>query len=285
MNILTLQDFSKAYNAQNPHDKVDIPKAIRWPVESIMPLIIGLIAVNVLSASHTAPVISQSVPTPYFEIKVVVAIAGFLGVEFLMFSANFVARSKISPWKRNLLVLLALAVAIVANVGSVVGTLSVQSDFVSLVSGGLIGVFAPIANFVTGEMLRDVLDQTKVERVEAQTTYKDALIQYDVKMRTRYVNYLKRVGITDPTEIMKLSAGELPKHDELVDKPIDAPTTIQLQLPPAEKPKTKAELLADTLELRGDAALSFKQIEVQYGSNPATINAAKKILRQRGLIQ
>jgi hypothetical protein len=273
--VMTLQQYSQAYKVQNPHDKVDAPSEIRWPVESILPLIIGLVAVNILSASHTAPVIAQSVPTTIEGIKIAVGIAGFFGVEFLMFSANFVARSKTGGWQRNLLILLALSVAIVANVGSVVGAIAIKDDIVSLVSGGLIGIFAPIANFVTGEMLRKVLDQTKEERVKAKAEYKQALIDYDTKMRQRFVLYLKRQGITDATQILKLSSGEAVEVAEVaVPKPATIePTTKDYSYPP------RITELVDKLRANGDTELGYKAIQEKYGVYPADISKAKQMLK------
>jgi hypothetical protein len=158
---------------------------------------------------------------------------------------------------------------------SVAGQSVSTDDSVSLVSGGLIGIFAPIANFVTGEMLRKVLDQTKEERVKAKAEYKQALIDYDTKMRQRFVLYLKRQGITDATQILKLSSGEAVEVAEVaVPKPATIePTTKDYSYPP------RITELVDKLRANGDTELGYKAIQEKYGVYPADISKAKQMLK------
>lgn len=282
-DVMNLQQYSSAYRKQAPHDKVDEPSAIRWPIESILPLILGLIGVNILSVSHTAPVLANSVPTPYFWVKVLVGTAGFFGVEFLMFSANFVARSKTGGWQRNLAIVLAMSVAIVANVGSVVGAISIQNDTVSLLSGVLIGVFAPVANFVTAEMLRKVIDATREDRIKAIAEYKQALIVYDAQMRQRFIGYLKKKGIVDQTEIMRLSNGEsLNTQTEVLPqsiverKPVikDGSSVTNVAYPP------RIIDLAAKIAENDDGALSYSALQAKYKVGPADISKVKRYMQQ-----
>lgn len=287
MTAMTLQQFAKAYHMQNEHDVVPEPEAVRRNWAVIIPLMIGLIAANVLSAFHTGPLIAAAfktiVFTPEYDLMFIV---GVLAVEFTIFIIMFVswdnttARDKVL---RIFVILLALSVAMIANVSGAINNLGTTGTADTL-AGGLVGVFAPLANLAIAEVLRTILNRTKQERDLAMIDYRAELKKADLLMRNRYVNYLKKVGITDPTQVMKLSAGELPVEEpkHAID-PVPTTEVRYLNLP-QEKSKNKAEQLADVLQERGDTALSFKQIEQRYSTNPATVNAAKKILRERGLI-
>lgn len=289
MSVLTLREFAEAYRIQNPHDVVHEPAAIRRNWITIIPLFVGLIAANILSAFHTGPLIARSFRTvPYTAEYTLMFIVGVLAVEFTVFVTMFASWKKTNSRDkalRILVILLAVMVAIIANVDAAMENLnSTASDVASITAAGFVGVFAPLVNLSIAEVLRKLLDQSTDDQEQAVSMYHEALKDADTKMRTRYVNYLKRIGITDPTEIMRLSAGQTQVTETLPEPSIDKPQVIELQLP-KDKPPTKAEILADTLELRGDAELSFREIEQRYDTNPATVSAAKKILRSRGLLK
>lgn len=292
MSVLTLQQFGEAYRKQNPHDRVEEPAAVRRNWAVIIPLFIGLIAANILSAFHTGPLIASafkaSVYTNEYNLMFFV---GVLAVEFTVFVTMFVpwdTKDRRSTVLRVLVIIMAIAVSVIANVSATLTNLG-TTGIVEQIGAGLVGVFAPFANLAIAEVLRTILDQTKRETAEARAAYNLLLNQADQKMRTRYVKYLAKYGITDPTEIMKLSAGEvqvksLPTEPEIE---VDPREQINLNLPPPEPPAkaiTRAELLANDLVRNNHVAMSYKDIERQYGTNPATVSAAKKILKERGLI-
>ena len=279
-NLMSLQQYKAAHLRQNPNDFVREPEAINFPYATVVPLIVGLIAVNILSASHTAPVIAQSVPTNIEAIKIIVAIAAFIGVEFLMVVANFIPPDK-GSWARPILILLGLAVAIVANVGSVVGTISVNGDVLSLIAGILIGIFAPVANYTTGELLRKTLDRTKEEQRIAKEAYREELKAYDERLKQLYISrYLKKYNITDATTIMRLSSGET-MSTEPEQGTAELKTTAQPKATKAQSFPPRITALAEQLVANGDTELSYAKIQEKYHVGPSDVSKAKSYLQNR----
>lgn len=211
MTILTLDGYKSAWRKQNPHDRVKPPKTIKPPYIKLAAIMVGVVAVNILSMAHTAPVIAQTIITPYEIIKWAVGLCGVIGVEFTMFVFMFISMDgadKIGRAIRWFVIGAAFAVAMIANISSTVAAMQVSNDVVELVAAVILGAFAPAANLSAGEVLRRVLEQVNLDKESAVKEHDKALIEEDKRLRNLYISYLKKYGIVDPTEIMRLSSGE-----------------------------------------------------------------------------
>lgn len=276
--VMVFQEFIESWRRQNPHDRVSKPGAIGIPWRLIIPIIIGVVAVNILSMAHTAPMIARTVNTADPNIKAVIALVGVLGVEFTMFVFMYVpmdSKDRTGTALRWLVIGAAFLVAMIANVSSTMEALQAVGG-AEMIAAAIMGGFAPAANISAAEVLRKVLDRVTQARIEAEATYKEALIDEDKKLRNNYVAYLRRCGITDPTTVMRLMVGELPTQD----------ATVNPEAPPVPKSPvvSKDELTGRALEIYNDIVAnslqeaSQRDLVERYRTSPNTIARIKKFM-------
>lgn len=282
-NVMTLQQFTEAYKKQNPHDKVQPPPAIKRNWATIVPLFVGLISVNVLSAFHTGPLIAKAYATVVGSPEnTIMFIFGVLAVEFVVFVMMFARWDTATPINKAIrlfVIVLAVLVSIIANVNATMVNLGTV-DTASTIAAGLVGIFAPLANLSIAEVLRSVLDHTNKERKDALEEYNTQLKAWDTQMRTRFANYLKRYGITDATTVMQLSSGQTIEVSNLPQSTTERKSVIKEAKPVTNVPP-RIVRLAETLVANGDTELSYKDITQKYGSTPADISKAKKYLQPK----
>lgn len=281
--VMNLQQFTEAYKKQNPHDRVQPPETIKRNWATIIPLFVGLISANVLSAFHTGPLIAKAyatiIGTPE---NMLMFIFGVLAVEFVVFVMMFArwdTATKVNKSIRLFVIILAVLVSIIANVNATMVNLG-TSDTASTLAAGLVGIFAPLANLSIAEVLRSVLDHTNTERKQALAEYNTALKAWDTQMRTRFGNYLKRYGITDATMIMQLSSGQDVDTSNLPQSTTERKSVIKPQKVVTNVPPRIAKL-AETLVVNGDTELSYKAIESKYGVRAPDISKAKNHIREQ----
>lgn len=277
MNILTLDAYKQSWYKQNPHAKIEKPKAVRWPFEVLVPMGVGLIAVNILSAAHTAPVIASTVVAPDV-IRFILGIVGVLAVEFTMFTFMFISMEgtpRSARLLRGLVILLALVVAIIANVSSTVNAMTGQASAIEeIVAAGVLGAFAPLANLSAGEVLRHVLERVRKAQKDGQEQYKQALMDEDKRLRDLYLRYLKKYNIVDPTEVMRYSAGE-------PATPVDDPVRVIKEKEKEPEGLTgKVKEIADRIVEADDLGLSYAELVRKYNTSPNTIQKIKKYYEQ-----
>lgn len=281
-DIMTLQEFQSAYRLQNPHDYVEVPKATRTAWGTLIPFFIGLIAVNLLSAAHTGPMLASTFGRIDAFLGVPLGIIGVLGCEFTSFILMLIpfSDSRRENILRGAVIVLAIAVSLIANVNATMNSLQ-AGDGAGQLAAGIVGVFAPLANIAMAEVLRLFRSRAKQEKELADINYRAALKLYDVQMRTRYANYLKRYGITDATAVMKLSSGEKYEHE------VSPQSTTERNMGQERPPKRESASyppriidLAAKLRENGDTNLSYKAIQTKYNVGPSDVSKVKKYLEE-----
>lgn len=284
MNVLTLEAFKAAWRKQNPHDRVNKPKEVGLPIVQLTAIMIGVIAVNILSMAHTAPVIAQTVRTSIEWLKGAIGLCGVLGVEFTMFVFMYISMAdtdragKIIRWA---VILSAFLVAMIANISSTVEAMATSGNVVELLAAIILGAFAPAANLSAGEVLRRVIDRVKLDREKAVKQYNDDLIAEDKRLRNLYISYLKKYGITDPTSIMQLSSGEHIFKEETADD------TRTHNVDPVDVvgAKEEPELTGRALEIYNDIIANGRQgwtqqaLVSEYRTSPNTIAKIRKYIK------
>jgi len=283
--VMSLQQFTQSYQNQNPHDRIEEPKAIRTQWGTLIPMFVGLIAANILSAFHTGPLVAKAYATITGTTEnIFMAFIGVLAVEFVVFMLMFISWENTTRKEKLLrvaVILIAIIVSAIANVNATIINLG-TSDNASIIAGGLIGVFAPLANLALAEVLRLFRHQAKLERDKIEGDYKAEQKKWDVQMRTRYAGYLKKYGITDPTTMLRLSNGEelLETEEEIPLQPIVRKERVKKQdLSPSYPPRIIE--LGEKLIQNGDTELGYKPLQQKYGVYPADISKVKRYLEDR----
>jgi hypothetical protein len=292
--IMSLAEFAKVWQQSHPSDVVtkEEVKGISW--WSLAGVLVSLIAANILSAAHTIPVIVETVKTDSAVLKVIVAIAGFLAVEFVILMFMIFGKS---GWIRAGIISLALTVAIVANVVSTVlyvtagGVYGGGGVFVGIV----LGLFAPLANVGIGEVFRGMLDKANGEVKRVADQYEDELKKHDAKILGQYNVYLKKMGVTDATEaltyIREGKSNDVPVETKYEPVTVTGGAPITYDTPRIPKRASKmvkksskttsskrgAEL-ARLMQRDGTQDLNYKELREKYGASPNTISEAKKLL-------
>lgn len=297
---MIFRDFQRAWFESHPHERVIKVAVSRNNWGAILSIMAGLIAVNILSAAHTIPVIATTVSTDVIQVKIAVGVSAFFAVEFMMVIMMIL---NISHWLRYVVIGLALIVAIVANVVSTLQ--AVESGPYAAggwVVGIVLGLFAPLANLAAGEMLRSIIKQAADRVTLANTNYEQAVKDLDTKIRGQYTTYLKRVGITDPTQIMELMGNENNRVSFNVEPTSsvvgNSSDSVELEnrssgissntlgnvysnQPDNNSLGSKSSAATELAErIRSDGAenLSYSDLQKKYGKSPNTIRKAKQLL-------
>lgn len=215
--IISFPVFRENYIKRNP-DKIPVQgqypdKPIRGKAEigrlTIAFVIFCLIAVNILSASHTIPFI-QGLYELGDVLEAVVGLSGFLAIEgFVVLLMTQNKRSKMM-WA---VIALGFFSALFANLYETFNIFTSGVDTVywtTYVIAFLFGLFAPAGNLIGGEVLhslskerREQDDNLKLEYNTALALYKDSVQQIDLQfaeatskfntlVATQYKNYCKK---------------------------------------------------------------------------------------------
>lgn len=307
MNVLPYHQFSKAVDNQRPHD---VPRRERGATTSwfkVLAMLIGLVAVNIVSGSHTIPTIAYTIASDSETIRTIVGVAGFLAIEFNMFVLMLLNLRSYLKW---IVIALSLTAAIASNLYSTMGAFSATGgDGFTTIIGIVLGLFAPLANLAAGETFRNMFDEVAQRNSEAEARYQEALSNWDKVKRGQYTNYLKKLGITDPTLVMQYVAGQIAGQDSpalpapeqeriVVTTPSIAATTHTTDMDsvaiesssgtighssntiPAIQGDSKAAILARQLVVNNDSGLSYAAIQEKYRVSPNTIRQARALLSQ-----
>ncbi len=284
--ILNLAEYRHTWEQAHPHDVVvkRAPEGINWL--AMVGVFISLLAVNFLSAAHTLPVVVQLVETDNQPIKIAVAFAAFLGLEFMMLV--LVAFGK-DGRLRTALIILALIATTVSNLASTFAALATSEYGAGgVIVGIILGLFAPLANVGIGELYRQMTTKARNELTIVESEYQHALNVQDDKIRTQYNRYLTKIGITDPSEILAYMNGDnnVPTEvkilvDSVPPKPEPKPTRVRAQTvgAGARNNSRSAEWLAEQLLADEATNLTYAEIQARYGTSPSTISKAKKLLQ------
>lgn len=280
--VMTLQEFTLAYKKQNPHDTVTAPKSVKTQWGTLIPFFIGLIAANLLSAAHTGPMLASTFGKLDATLGIPLGIIGVLATEFTAFILMLIPFSgnRRENALRVTVIALAIGVSLIANVNATFNSLQ-ASDTAGQIAAGLVGMFAPLANIAMAEVLRLFRERAKQERELAEVNYKAELVKWDVVVRTKYANYLKRYGITDATQIMTLSSGEQIQH-EVLPQSTTAPVMGHNRSSSGEKqayPPRIIDLAAKIAE-NDDAGLSYKALQTKYNVGPSDVSKVKRYMGQ-----
>ncbi len=316
MNTLQFSQYKKAWLAQRPDT---IPKRnnsakVAWV--KLLFMGIALVAINIVSGSHTIPTVANTIHSASIELRTIVGIAGFLSIEFTLFLMMI---APVPGNTRRLVIFLALLAAIVANLYSTTKAISGDDNW-TLIVGVVLGLFGPLANVAFGEVFRHEFDSTAAANTEREKVYQDAVSALNSTIRGQYTQYLKKCGITDPTAILQYISDSgsdtgsvsvqispdtvLPLSDSMPswDSNISdtditeqqyrlpvVPDRVQ-RYPVAPVVRTASSdsrttgnsggtTLAEQLVANGDTRLSYNDIRAKYRVGPNTVAAAKKILK------
>lgn len=268
-NILSLKAFTETWELSHPNEKITKAAVEGVSIWSIIGVVMALIAVNILSASHSVPVFTATVPTALEGIKLIVAFAAFFGGEFFVFVLMLIPYQS---WLRNILILLAVVVITIANIVSTSQALETSTLYgnAGTIVGYILGIFAPLANLGAGQILHHMRDiyKTRTEKVDGD--YQKALKDRDTIIRNAYTRYLTKLGITDPTQILSAMNGQT------VEEPQSA---IAPQKPVSFNQRLSAKALAQKMRDEGTENLTYAQLKDRYGSSPNTIRDAKNLLK------
>lgn len=227
MNILAYNNFRQTWLTARPNAVPKKRAGAHVSRAKLIAMAIALVAINIVSGSHTIPTVAATIHSNDSTIQFIVGIAGFLSIEFTLFLMMLIP---VSGKIRKLVVLLALSAAIVANLYST--TQAISNDYWTLIVGVVIGLFGPLANVAFGEVFRHEFDATRQANEQVDSEYRQALTDLDNTIRAQYTRYLKGYGITDPTTIIQYISGtiEPPVSPEIavaVDTVPDYPSNAQ----------------------------------------------------------
>lgn len=303
MQILSYNEFRRGWVAQRPNavPKKDQNATVSWL--KIVSMSVALIAINIVSGSHTIPTVAATIKSDSAIIRSIVGVSGFLSIEFTLFLMMLIP---VSSNVRRLVIFLALSAAIVANLYST--TQAIGVDGWTLVVGIVIGLFGPLANVAFGEVFRHEFDRTAEQNSAIEAHYKEELVKLDSTIRSQYTTYLKKYGITDPTIVMQMLSDSTNTTEVALTSNAtialpssttpttteDSVTTVADSTPIVVKDSAatgdsvvssggskKAVALAEALLRDSATTLSYSAIQKRYQVSPNTIKEAKKILSER----
>lgn len=309
-NILPYLHFSKLYDQQRPHDVPRREKGATTSWFKVVAMLIGLIAVNIVSGSHTIPTIARTIASDSTAIQTIVGVAGFLAIEFNMFVLMLL---NMDGWLKWAVIALSLLAAIASNLYSTMHAFSAAGgDEFTTIIGVVLGLFAPLANLAAGETFRKMFDEVAEKNSANEDIYRGRLSDWDKIKRGQYTLYLKKHGITDPALIMQYAAGQIEASDSANSPALPAPDSERIVVTTPAIPATiedssadsrvaafssvavaadsvrttdssgdsKAAILARQLIANNDSGLSYNAIQQKYHVSPNTIRQAKALLSQ-----
>lgn len=302
VKVISYSNFASHYDRQRSIflPKKQEAKTTRLWVSAA--LLLGLVAANILSASHTIPTVSTTIPTELEQVKTFIAFSAFFAIDFMLVTLMVIpAAGKL----RNTVLGLALTVAIVANVYSSMKTVGATDPFASFI-GLVLGLFAPLANLAIGELFRSINLKREAALQAVEEQYLADQNTWDTKRREAYGRYLSKLGITDkkqPTLRALLMSGETVMDDlidlsDIVEKDdlsgatevpaMDTPEPPQKRTVTRVARKTgnsKAEEIAKDLVSRRRIDWTYAQIQETYQTSPNTAAKVRKLLREWGHIE
>lgn len=306
VKVISYPSFAARYDTQRA---MFAPKKGQAKATSLwvsVALLVGLLAANVLSASHTIPTVRITIPYELGDtVRTLIAFSAFFAIDFMLVTLMIIpAAGKL----RNTVLSLALTVAIVANVYSSMAAVGENNLFASFI-GLVLGLFAPLANLAIGELFRSINLKREQAIAEVEAQYLTDQHTWDVKRREMYGRYLTKLGITDkaqPTLRALLMSGETVMDDlidltDLTEKPDTSDLSGATEVPAMDTPEppqkrtvtrvarktgnSKAEEIAKDLVSRRRIDWTYAQIQETYQTSPNTAAKVRKLLREWGHIE
>lgn len=192
-NIIDYDEFRKQHELRHPAsvpvleiEMNEYPAWARWAV------LLTFISAALVSGVHTVPTVWKSIEigeiiTP--EIRNVVSLASLMAVELaILLSAYLMAKGvKLAYFVMGI----ASAVAIMANLYSVITAFTSGGDIGALIVAVFLGVGAPLITLFTGKMYVDIHRADRVQDAKARKVYREACIAWDKEIEREYKKQLK----------------------------------------------------------------------------------------------
>lgn len=287
--VLSFSEFSGPYDEQRENEIPQKPTtlSIRWYY--LAPVIIAAVAINVLSTSHTMPFVAQFIDTTEDWVKKVVGLSGALSMEFMLITLMLVTYKS---WFRWSAIILAFIGIMASNV--IMGALAADKNFAQSITdpnirnsvGAVMGAFIAFANLSIGEVLRHLINSRDEDYEQKVIDWERDLSKYELKKRTAYTTYLKKMGVADATTALLLSSGqgsgttENTTQDSVVDSINDSVSSVYGSV---DSKKSSAEKLAEQMIADGTTKLPQATLTTMYKKSFKTVVEALKIVKTRQL--
>lgn len=211
--IIDYDEFRKQHELRHPAsvpvleiEMNEYPAWARWAV------LLTFISAALVSGVHTVPTVWKSIEigeiiTP--EIRNIVSLASLAAVELaILLSAYLMAKGvKLAYFVMGI----ASAVAIMANLYSVITAFTSGGDLGALIVAVCLGVGAPLITLFTGKMYVDIHRADRVQDAKARKVYREACIAWDKEIEREFKKQLKGVSNVHPTISNGQSIGQTPQ--------------------------------------------------------------------------